>query len=454
MSTAKLIVSQPGRRSRSIELQTSTTSIGRRPDNTLCLEGDDRVSKYHAIIENRNGEYWISDLSSRNGTTVNDEPISHERKLNNDDIICVGGASTLEFQLSKGAPAGTEGAAPANFDISSIRAPSHPSLNVPRPSVPSTSGSIPSIQTPTMPNASRFLGMRPRVAAIVGGGLLIGVISVSALTLTGAFSGSQKSNERSSAETASQVAPNPGSNSETTSQQVDQPTTVVEPPALPEPTAVVRGAGAADVNGALARNLAAQIAQKSSYSFDPAFVNVINQYTNEYRAAGDYYDRASKYREAVDREFINAQGIQPPLIGYLVAMSQTKFIDKPNSVWALPPAIIKEYQSGNEASFSDPDVSTKIAASYLRSLLDLFERENFMYAVACYGMTLDQAGKVRTELEKKDPGGQNRYDFWKMKNAGVVQGDQVERVARFFAAGIVTENPEQFGLKQKRLSSL
>ena len=90
----------------------------------------------------------------------------------------------------------------------------------------------------------------------------------------------------------------------------------------------------------------------------------------------------------------------------------------------------------------------------MRSLLDLFERENFMYAVACYGMTLDEAGQVRVALEGKDPSGQGRTDFWKMKNAGVVQGAQVERVARFFAAGIVCENPAQYGLKEKPFSSL
>jgi hypothetical protein len=87
-------------------------------------------------------------------------------------------------------------------------------------------------------------------------------------------------------------------------------------------------------------------------------------------------------------------------------------------------------------------------------LLDLFEKDNFMYAVACYGMPLDEAGQVKLALENADPGGRERYDFWKMKNAGVVRGEQVERVARFFAAGIVCENPRQFGLKDEPLSSL
>jgi hypothetical protein len=35
----------------------------------------------------------------------------------------------------------------------------------------------------------------------------------------------------------------------------------------------------------------------------------------------------------------------------------------------------------------------------------------------------------------------------KMVKLGVIKGDQVDRVVRFFAAGIVTENPRAFGLQ-------
>ena len=77
-----------------------------------------------------------------------------------------------------------------------------------------------------------------------------------------------------------------------------------------------------------------------------------------------------------------------------------------------------------------------------------------MYVVACYGMSLDEAGEVQQRLEAKDPTGEGRYDFWRMKNAGVVKGEQVERVARFFAAGIVIENPQQYGLNEPSVSTL
>ena len=214
-------------------------------------------------------------------------------------------------------------------------------------------------------------------------------------------------------------------------------------------------AGGAGATPALARTLAVQISQKSAYNFDPGFAALINNYVNEYRAAAGYSERAAKYRESIEREFVNVQGIQPPLVAYVLAMSQTKFVEKGSGVWNLPPAVVRAHSAGGApADMSDPAAATRVAAAYVRSLLDLFERENFMYAVACYGMTLDEAGQVRVALESKDPSGQGRSDFWKMKNAGVVQGAQVERVARFFAAGIVCENPAQFGLREKPFSSL
>ncbi|HEV2762475.1 MAG TPA: hypothetical protein VGV38_05715, partial [Pyrinomonadaceae bacterium] len=103
---------------------------------------------------------------------------------------------------------------------------------------------------------------------------------------------------------------------------------------------------------------------------------------------------------------------------------------------------------------NDPATGARVAAAYMKSLLDTFGREHFMYAVACYGMTLDEVGRFITELERKDPSEQLRYDFWRMKTEGVLKGEQVNRVSRFFAAGVVGENPQAFGLKDRPLSAL
>ena len=48
-------------------------TIGRDARNTIALDSR-AVSKAHAIIELRNGEYTVQDLESANGTRVNGEP--------------------------------------------------------------------------------------------------------------------------------------------------------------------------------------------------------------------------------------------------------------------------------------------------------------------------------------------------------------------------------------------
>ncbi|MEO7932511.1 MAG: adenylate/guanylate cyclase domain-containing protein [Chthoniobacterales bacterium] len=50
----------------------NTATIGRTPDNTVCLSSDPRVSRQHSLIRCFNGvQYQLMDLGSRNGTYVN-----------------------------------------------------------------------------------------------------------------------------------------------------------------------------------------------------------------------------------------------------------------------------------------------------------------------------------------------------------------------------------------------
>ena len=53
-----------------------TATIGRTPENTVCLKFSPTVSRQHAIIRCHNGyEYQVMDLGSRNGTYVNDQRV-------------------------------------------------------------------------------------------------------------------------------------------------------------------------------------------------------------------------------------------------------------------------------------------------------------------------------------------------------------------------------------------
>ena len=76
-----------------VEIDKSAIVVGRPnravpPD--LDLDPDNMVSRAHARISERNGQFWIEDLASKYGTLVNGVPQKHRRRLNPGDTIRVG----------------------------------------------------------------------------------------------------------------------------------------------------------------------------------------------------------------------------------------------------------------------------------------------------------------------------------------------------------------------------
>ena len=50
--------------------------IGSNPDNDLYIKGDDYVSGNHAYLSHQKGGLFLFDLDSRNGTFLNDQPVT------------------------------------------------------------------------------------------------------------------------------------------------------------------------------------------------------------------------------------------------------------------------------------------------------------------------------------------------------------------------------------------
>lgn len=72
-------------------------SIGRIATNTVMLNNT-YTSSQHALITHRDSQWWIEDLNSRNGTLVNDVPISEPTVITVGDRITIGDAVlTLEL---------------------------------------------------------------------------------------------------------------------------------------------------------------------------------------------------------------------------------------------------------------------------------------------------------------------------------------------------------------------
>jgi serine phosphatase RsbU (regulator of sigma subunit)/pSer/pThr/pTyr-binding forkhead associated (FHA) protein len=69
-----------------IPLTGDRTVLGRNPDCEIVIQGT-AVSRAHAHIVRIDGEYYIEDLNSRNGTFVNNESITVRTKLKDNDRI-------------------------------------------------------------------------------------------------------------------------------------------------------------------------------------------------------------------------------------------------------------------------------------------------------------------------------------------------------------------------------
>ena len=72
-------------------------TMGRAADNTITLS-DTYASAYHARLDQRDGEWWLTDLDSRNGTRLNDVPIGRPVPLADGDVIGIGHMK-LKFEI-------------------------------------------------------------------------------------------------------------------------------------------------------------------------------------------------------------------------------------------------------------------------------------------------------------------------------------------------------------------
>jgi hypothetical protein len=65
------------------------TSLGRAPTNTASLP-DDTASLEHALLYLKDGKWWLEDLDSRNGTRLNEKPITQPSLVVPGDVIGIG----------------------------------------------------------------------------------------------------------------------------------------------------------------------------------------------------------------------------------------------------------------------------------------------------------------------------------------------------------------------------
>ena len=95
---AYLLVSTRGSRPVQFDLGGPLIGIGRASDNDVIVD-DPMVSRHHCQLKLQHGAYGFTDLGSRNGSTVNGQPVS-QIALGPGDRIQIGDTE-IEFQVRR-----------------------------------------------------------------------------------------------------------------------------------------------------------------------------------------------------------------------------------------------------------------------------------------------------------------------------------------------------------------
>ena len=97
----RLAVMARGQAPTELVFAQAEVSVGRDPRSDIPLE-DEAVSARHASLSFHQGQWWLQDLGSRNGTRLNSQHVDAATVLaSGDEIQC--GQSTLRVGLDRGA---------------------------------------------------------------------------------------------------------------------------------------------------------------------------------------------------------------------------------------------------------------------------------------------------------------------------------------------------------------
>ena len=503
---------------REIRIGEDLTTIGRASDNTISFAEDSNISRYHVEIENRGDAFYLLELGSSNGTTVNGERVSSEKMLNDGDVISLGNSSVVNFHL----------------DEEIKKKEEQPSANANSDEAVADENSDVAEETETPKDAQPTEKKFPTGLAVAGatcGLAMILVVGAVLFSLNPTTSGCQakakitnlESNDvlRESKEIEVELEDETGcvsqaifllndkefarsdtqpfsatldpnkfsmfANGENTSikivledsqgkkiQQSDEILLVFEtktvetpkpvttetieqtgatPTPKPKPTPKPNGKVTAAEAQTMVENLIKSMGG-SGHKINKEFVEKVLAKTNDYTTAGGFSARAQGFQDVIKVAFTQNTDVGAPL-GFLLAMNRTQF-NQPKQgtefgLWRMSNEFATQSSltlgCGSTETLADNSqiCAAKASATYTKLLLRTVFEGDPVYTAAAYGMSVDDAYKWRLTLPA------DRAEFW---NA-IKTPAQRDELVKFFAAGIVADNPQKFGLKDDRsISSL
>ena len=471
------------------------TSFGRTSENTVSFPDNSNISRHHADIEFKGGRFVLTDLGSSNGTTINGQPIEGETVLNDGDFITLGNSVIVEFIVEDATPDDAEDEEMAESSSIPEAIPASESSKSKFPVILGVTGAVCGLAVVfavaaalvyvsgsgtsgcdaqariLSPTQGEVIFQETEVKIDVVNSACVGTVR---LTLNG-----QTIAEMNVAPYTAQIDPKnypeladgglynlrveledaqgnllPQTREvavQIETKEITKPS-VTPTPAGTTPTPVI-ASGKQPTLIDVQKMSAAVVGKFTGGSFkynlsNQEFLTEVRKRTAEYSSSEGYFTRASQYRDVINQSFVRDKALDASL-PYLLAMSRSKFnLDRQSGegLWQMSNdfATANAYNvvCGESANLSDAtqDCAAKVAALYMEDLVVKTFDGDIVLAVAAFGKSAQEALTWKQNLPAE------RSDFWK----AIADPAQREQVARFFAAAIVAENPQRFGLKKDR----
>lgn len=459
-----------------VALNDGKVSFGRGNEADYRL-GDDGLSRLHATIYREGDNVWITDENSTNGSFVNGERVKPNGTiLYNGDKIKIGHYTTLNIKIGSAQSSQTKGSAEKSKTVAASGADSKgfPIL------IPLALAGIALL---VISVSAVFIGYKA-----LGGGEVIAE-ETPYLTPTPEDTDNRNDNKNSS------KTPKPTASTEvsttnsggtetianTTVEVKNDGTTVVLPKGKYQDMSdadknryvAVKSEKIARIIGNQKSDPIPAEAVQEIKKFLSGYVNRLNKAKKDSCEQGNWVSsdftsvltRATRTSPMVVRSF-RAEGIEPQL-GIYVAMIEGEHcpcLTSPTGAKGMFQFLASSAPDYGLAADQrcDPDQSAKAGAKYLKTLIARFGTAPDSVPLAIASFNSGQ-GNLSKNLDTvfAATGGQNR-SFWTLAaNKGILQGgagkqfnaENIKYVPKFFAAAIVGENPQDFGVSLQPLST-
>ena len=459
-----------------IRIEGERTSFGRGSEAEHRF-ADDGLSRLHATIYREGERLWVVDENSSNGTFVNGQKAAPAgTPLRNGDVVKIGNATNLTVQIVEKTPA-------------AVAAPVH-------------SVAAPTVISSPPPSAISILPV-----ALIACAILIVSISVVFIGYKVLANGKteiaqtdeefDEPDDKPAKET--KTSPTPRTESTKSTGTTGDNSVIVEStepggskPAFQIPSGKtyldLADAERRQYLSARAMRVAQVIGNQSSQEIPAAALDKIKGFADGYAKRisvkplggcrfGDNlqvtYERASKNAPFIVRAF-NEKSTDPR-IGLYLAMIESEHcvcLQSPTGPLGMfqftfstaklhftpSEGVIKGASISNPDDRCKPEPAAKAAASYMKALTGRYGTGPASVPLAIGSYNSGEGGLSSNLVKALDSGSGLPRDFWTLiangdKLSEQFQSENFKYVPKFFAAAIIGENPQDFGLKLQPLST-